>query len=457
MLSKGGLPRLSRRRVCALGAVLVLAGLIAASVPGCEPEKTAPRGVLLYSADNQGVLAACGCPSNPSGGLAKRVALIEQYRRTRRHVVVVDAGDLFPDRPNPVKVKYLAMALGRANWDALGLGDQEFELGAARLKELAREYELPFVCSNVRDEAGSFVAAPHVIREVAGCRIGIFSVIADEDYGWPPTEWRKGLKVEPPIEAAKREVKELADCHVIVALSHQSIQDSRRLAAEVPGIHVIVSGHDPTMLPKGETIGGTLLVATGEVGRILGAVTAQCAGGGPPRLSGEMTELSARVPDSPWVMDLYWQYVKESKDKPPPDWNLTPIPERYESAEACRKCHEAEYKAWQKTRHARAYESIKKARRQDDPECILCHTMGYGRAGGFVSMARTPALGRVTCQACHVVTADHNDKNVKAEPEIYINSRLCMSCHGPVQSPDFDYFVAKPRILHRPPGAGGVR
>jgi len=34
---------------------------------------------------------------------------------------------------------------------------------------------------------------------------------------------------------------------------------------------------------------------------------------------------------------------------------------------------------------------------------------------------------------------------------IYINSRLCMSCHGPVQSPEFDYFTYKPRIVHKPP------
>jgi hypothetical protein len=152
-------------------------------------------------------------------------------------------------------------------------------------------------------------------------------------------------------------------------------------------------------------------------------------------------------------MDLYWKYVEESKDKPPPDWKLTPVPERYETSEACRKCHPAEYRAWQKTRHARAYESIKKARRQDDPECILCHTMGYGRPGGFASMAKTPGLGRVTCQACHVVTSDHADRKIKPEPKINIHSRLCMSCHGPVQSPDFDYFVAKPKILHKPPDA----
>jgi len=434
-------------------ALCAAAACAAANGPGCEPPKTPPRAVLLYSADNQGVLAACGCPSNPSGGLAKRQALIEQYRRTRPHVVVVDAGDVFPDRPSPIKVKYVAMVLGRARWDAIGLGDQEFALGVPRLLELAREHNLPLVCSNVRDEGGNFVVARHVIRDVAGCRIGIFSVVADEDYGWPPLEWRKGLKVEPPIEAARREVKDLASCDLLVALSHQSIYDTRQLAAQVPGIHLIVSGHDPAILPRGQRIGDTLLVATGEVGRVLGAVSIEGVQQGTPLLVNEMTELSARVPDASWVMDLYWKYVAESKDKPPPDWNLTPVPERYETAEACLKCHPAEYKDWKATRHARAYESIKKARRQDDPECILCHTMGYGRQGGFVSMAKTAGLGRVTCQACHVVTSDHADRNIKPEPKINIHSRLCMSCHGPVQSPDFDYFVAKPKILHRPPGA----
>jgi len=101
---RGRSPGPLRNLVWALAAALAVAAGIVAAGPGCEPSKTGPRAVLLYSADNQGVLAACGCPSNPSGGLGKRVALIEQYRRTRPNIVVVDAGDMFPDKPNPVKV-----------------------------------------------------------------------------------------------------------------------------------------------------------------------------------------------------------------------------------------------------------------------------------------------------------------------------------------------------------------
>jgi hypothetical protein len=430
-------------------------------VAGCDITNWREMPVLLFSADNQGVLAACGCPSNPSGGLAKRETLVDAFRRTRPAVLLVDAGDMMPGKPHPVKEKYVAMAAARGKYDAIALGDQEFVLGVKRLQELKNEYKLPFICSNVRDAAGQTVFPASVIwtmpksgRWGRPVKVGIFAVVADRAYGFPAQEWRTGLKVDPPADAARQQVEQLtqAGCDLIVALSHQELEDSRAMAAAVPGIDVIVCGHDERVLPKGERIGKTLLVSTGESGRIMGALALAPPQEpkGRPQVNLTMTELSAQVPDAQPVMDLYWQYVKESKDKPPPDWNLTPIPPVYDTAEACEKCHKPQYDAWAKTRHARAFESIRKTGRQDDPECILCHTMGYGRKGGFTSMKDTPAFGRVTCQACHIVAADHGEKKVKApDPRIYIHSRLCMSCHGPVQSPDFDYFTAKPKIVHK--------
>jgi len=427
------------------GAAAVAAALAA----GCEPTARDPRPVILYGSDNQGVLAACGCPSNPTGGLAKRQGLIEQYRRTREHVLVVDAGNVMPDRDNPVKVKYLGRALGRAKYDAIALGDQEFRLGADRLRALAREYGLPLVCANVRDAAGDLVGAANVVSEINGFRLGIFSVIADRAWGFPVREWRTGLKVEPPAEAARGQVAELDGCDLVVALLHMTMLEARDMLPDVPGIDVAIVGHDPEVLRKPLVVGGTMVLSPGEAGRLLGSVTVERREpGGQPELVPELTVLSAQVPDAGWVMDMYWEYVKESKEKPPPDWDLTPIPPRYETAEACKECHEDEYNQWLTTKHARAYEPIKKAGRHEDPECILCHTMGLGRKGGFMSMAKTPGLGRVTCQACHPVTSDHEEKGVKIDSEISISSRLCMSCHGPVQSPDFDYFVYKPKILH---------
>jgi len=443
--------------LASLGAMAILA---AALVVGCEPIAGHDRPVLLFSSDNQGVLAACGCPSNPTGGFAKREGLIEDYRRTRPLVVLVDGGDLMPLRSSPIKVKYLAQGISRAAYDALALGDAEFGLGLDAIRELQREYKLPYICANVRDASGALVVAPHVIREVSspklgGARkIGIFAVITPTDYDWPPQKWREELKVESPVEAAKREVGELAGCDVVVALSHQTLEESRELARAVPGIHVVICAHDRTILRQPEKVGETLLVCAGEGGGILGAMSFGIGLSARPEWALTMTELSAHVAEAPWAMDLYWAYVKEAKDKPPPDWNLAPLVSTYAAAEVCGKCHPAEFKQWSTTAHARSYESIKKTGRQDDPECLLCHTMGLGRKGGFVSMARTPELGRATCQACHIVAPDHAIRKIKPEPRININSRLCMSCHGVIQSPDFDYYVYKPKILHRPLDAG---
>jgi len=448
------------------------AAAAAALVLGCESQaerqvQPAPAGclTLLFASDNQGVLSSCGCPSNPSGGFAKRQTLIDKYRRVRPDVIVVDGGDLFPERPNAVKVKYLATALGRATYDAVALGDQEFGLGLEELRSLAGEHGLPFICANVRDEAGSLVFPPHVIREAGGRRIGIFAVTADQAYGFPPREWRKGLKVEPPLEAARREVKDLAGCDLVVALSHQPLPDTQELARSVPGIHVVVNGHGDAILRKPLSVGAALVVACGPVGREMGALTFSPGPDGPPARQGDavaspaaamqMIGLSERtVRDAPWVMDLYWQYVKKAKGEAPPDWALTPQPAAYEPADKCGACHEKEHKQWLSTRHARAYATIKRAGRHEDPECILCHTMGYGRRGGFFSMEETPALGAVTCQACHPVTSIHGNKVDKIEekfkPGIFISGRLCISCHGLIQSPDFDYYAYRPKIAHGP-------
>ncbi len=460
----GSHPRRTTDRAAATAALILLAVFLPAGGCGDDAESTAEADpaddgvVLLYSGNNDGVLAACGCPGNPSGGFAKRQGLVERYRATRPNVLVVDAGNLFPERKNETKVAYLARAAERAGYDAIGLGVAEFLLGAERLREMQKEHGLPFICSNVRDDSGRLVGAPHVVCEKGGLKIGMFAVIADWAYGFPRLEWREGLEIEDPTVAARREVEALAGCDAIVAVSHQPLYRTRAFAREVEGIDVIIFGHEPKTLKTPERVGPKpadgpddrpLLVGTGEAGNFLGALTLRRAEGGMLETNHNVTFLSAQVPGAEWVEMLYWDYVKEAKAKPPPSWD-TPVPTRFESSQACGECHEPEYEQWKTTRHAHAFKPVRKAGRHEDPECVLCHTMGFGRKGGFVSMEETPALGRVTCQGCHVVTSDHEEKGVKPDPKMNISSRLCMSCHGPIQSPEFDYFVYKPKILHHP-------
>jgi hypothetical protein len=411
---------------------------------------------IMFSADNEGVLSSCGCAGSPAGGFAKRQTVINDYHRVRPNVVIVDAGDMFHDRPNTIKADYLAKALGRAKYDAVAMGTLDFDLGVDQVRAFAKEYAIPFICANVRDESGKLVLPPHVIRQAGAMKIGIFAVIADQAYGTPPREWRKGLKVESPIDAAQREVKDLAGCNLIIALSNQPLDGTRALAEKVPGISVVVSGHDDTVLKTPIHAGDTMIVGTGAIGRMMGALTVAPASGGPPTITMDMVGLSAKVDEAKWVMDLYWEYVRKAKDGPPPDWgDELPVPDKFQSAEECKSCHEAEYKQWQTTSHSKAFATLRKVGKQDDPECILCHTMGFGRTGGFFTIETTPDLGRVTCQACHVVVSTHGRPGQKGseklDPKTNVTSRTCMTCHALIESPNFDYDTYKPKIVHVSP------
>ncbi|MFQ5865187.1 MAG: cytochrome c family protein [bacterium] len=82
----------------------------------------------------------------------------------------------------------------------------------------------------------------------------------------------------------------------------------------------------------------------------------------------------------------------------------------------CKKCHIKQFKSWKETKMANAYEILKPGERAEakknagldpekdytkDAECLACHTTGYGKPGGFVSLEKTPQLVGVSCEMCH--------------------------------------------------------
>jgi hypothetical protein len=78
----------------------------------------------------------------------------------------------------------------------------------------------------------------------------------------------------------------------------------------------------------------------------------------------------------------------------------------YAGSAACKGCHKKAYQVWEKSDHSHAYQTlVSKARRpsnrQYDPECIVCHTVGFGYQGGFRDEKKTPKLKNVGCESCH--------------------------------------------------------
>lgn len=152
----------------------------------------------------------------------------------------------------------------------------------------------------------------------------------------------------------------------------------------------------------------------------------------------------------------------------------------YVGTKNCRKCHIKQYKSWQETKMANAFETLKPdvvAERKTelgldpakdysaDPECVRCHVTGFGKEGGFVSIEDTPDLANVGCEMCHGAGGTYTQdgymtlKNkeykradlVKVGLNDPIDEVTCIQCHNedvPIPDYTFDFATKKAEGTH---------
>jgi hypothetical protein len=107
---------------------------------------------------------------------------------------------------------------------------------------------------------------------------------------------------------------------------------------------------------------------------------------------------------------------------------------RYVGSDACRSCHENEYKNFNTyAKKATSFKSIERVRKGLTEEeirgCYACHTTGYGKPGGFISPEKTPHLKNAGCEVCHGPGEFH----VSLSDPRYIKRKMkiedCEVCH----------------------------
>ena len=130
---------------------------------------------------------------------------------------------------------------------------------------------------------------------------------------------------------------------------------------------------------------------------------------------------------------------------------------QYMGWRACVECHEDICNGWQQTKHAKAFESLKKSKQQDLPDCIQCHVVGYDQSGGFLDEELTIELAGVQCENCHGPGKRHIHAPEKSGALIAVPSKdVCQKCHTSVQDPGFDY-QKKTKSVHGAQYFGNVQ
>ena len=106
----------------------------------------------------------------------------------------------------------------------------------------------------------------------------------------------------------------------------------------------------------------------------------------------------------------------------------------YVGSAACRECHPDQYERFSAyAKKAHSYDSVavmKKGLTETEIKaCYRCHTTGYGKPGGFVSVERTPHLKNTGCEVCHGPGGVHVDSEDPDDILADVDMESCVVCH----------------------------
>lgn len=298
--------------------------LLALALCGCairESQPPAPLELVLlhtndthsYAAGIDGYGNACVQSADCGGGMGRVAAVVREERRKADNVLVVDAGDQFQGTLFfTVNGWPLLAAIGnQIGYDAITLGNHEFDKGCSALADYIRALRYPVLAANLTPEPGCplrGLARPCLVRTVRGVRVGLIG-LANPDVSTlaapcPHTAFSDSAQA---LKKAAAELEAQGVRH-IVALSHLGLPADRELARMVEGVDVIVGGHTHSYLGPESKEGPYPVVERSPSGNPVLIVTAKYAteylgglrvafdaGGVPLRWSGEARRLETAI------------------------------------------------------------------------------------------------------------------------------------------------------------------
>ena len=145
---------------------------------GCQ-EKTI---IILHTNDTHSQIEPLeeGKRDEFCGGYARRMGYIQQMRNEHPDLIVLDAGDFSQGTPyyNFYHGRVEIDAMNRMQYDAITLGNHEFDYGVDTLAAVLQLAHFPIVCANY-DVTGSpleGLVVPYTVIKRSGLRIGVFGI-----------------------------------------------------------------------------------------------------------------------------------------------------------------------------------------------------------------------------------------------------------------------------------------
>ena len=186
------------------------------------------------------------------GGTVRRATFLKEYRAEHPDVLLFDCGDISQGTPyyNLFRGEVEVKMMNLMGYDAMTIGNHEFDFGLENMARLFRMADFPVVCANY-DVSGTVLEGlvkPYTILKRNGLKIGVFGLA-------PKME---GVVYKEPVAVAQEVVDVLRNkeqCDVVICLSHLGIRSNNgdsdeKLVTETYGIDAILGGHSHTFMQK---------------------------------------------------------------------------------------------------------------------------------------------------------------------------------------------------------------
>lgn len=282
----------SRREFLKQATLFTTGSVISPRLLFAEKQNVRPHISILYTNDTHARLDPF--PDNATqygglGGIAKRASLVKEIRAGQPNTLLLDAGDVFQGTPwfDVYGGKVDLELMSEMGYDAMAVGNHEFDRGPEGFAEAAQKAEFPILAANyyVRNTPLDGIVERLSVREFDDFKIGIFG-IGIEFKGVIDPKLTGEVKARNPLIWANGMAKSLRDshkCDYVICLSHLGYHyqngrtDDLTVAKKIPGIDLIIGGHTHTFLdrpvpvlnPDGEI---TLVTQMGHSGIRLGRI-----------------------------------------------------------------------------------------------------------------------------------------------------------------------------------------
>ncbi|MBC7542400.1 MAG: bifunctional metallophosphatase/5'-nucleotidase [Candidatus Sericytochromatia bacterium] len=255
------------------------------------------------------------------GGYARLATLSRQLRQQSPNTLLLDSGDYLQGSPffNFFKGQVELQAMNKIQYDAITIGNHEFDNGVAPLRNALSFFKGPIIASNVTFSPN--IGQRYAILKAGPLRVGVFGLLTEVNGLITPPAFQTA-KYYDPVKVAQAAVAQLRkEADIIVCISHvgivapwaetepEALEDAtpktprvtdERIAQLVPGIDVILSGHTHAQLQRALTIkngeGSTLIVAPGYGGGFLGQLSLTVQDGRVVAQTNKLHPLDQKVP-----------------------------------------------------------------------------------------------------------------------------------------------------------------